>query len=162
MHEAFVIELNLPAAARFLNVLGACIVEIFSQLDDLPDRDQVAYNFQLGAHEVCANIVEHAYAGSAGRIAITLALQTAPRRLVIELRDDSTCVFDPTQVHDPAPDELQTRGRGLWLARQLVDELVYESREGKQWRATMGGAWANAPAEMRAPGQNYWRLIKNL
>jgi serine/threonine-protein kinase RsbW len=162
MDEAFVIELNLPAMARFLNVLGAGIVEIFSQIDDLPDRDQVAYNFQLSAHEVCANIVEHAYAGSAGRIAITLTLRTAPRQLVVELRDDSTCAFDPTQVHDPAPDELQTRGRGLWLARQLVDELVYESRMGKRWRATMGGAWQADSAETHTPGQNYWRLTKNL
>jgi len=59
-----------------------------------------------------------------------------PDQIQLDLYDDGT-PFDPSQV--PAPDlteELQDRGRGLFVARQLTDELTYNpaTPEGNHWR----------------------------
>lgn len=160
--EASVIELNLPASLQYLNVLSACLGEILAQLDEVPDRAQATYNLQLAVHEIGANIVEHAYAGAAGRIAVTLTLSVTPRRLIVELRDDATRTFNPVKLQEPALDDLQTRGRGVWLTRQLTDELVYQSRDNQCWRAEQGGTWQPCLGASPGTGQNYWRLSKSL
>jgi serine/threonine-protein kinase RsbW len=100
----------------------------------------LVYNVQLAAQEIYTNITTHAYAEqSEGRISVTLTLEHPPRRLIIDLRDTGLS-FKPSDVPAPNLDVVQTQGYGLFLTRQLMDEVNYYPQNGN----------------------NRWRLVKNL
>ena len=132
-----VIRLELPATHKHLNILGACISELVARVDNLDQRDAIIYNLQLAAHEACANIIDHAYAGDYNhRILITLTLIGCPRRLMIELHDTGYA-FDLATVPEPNLDEAHDHGYGLFLIRSLMDEVTYTSQpEGNHWVLT--------------------------
>jgi serine/threonine-protein kinase RsbW len=135
-----VIRLDLPANHKHLNILGACISELLVRVEHVDDREAIVYNLQLAAHEACANIIDHAYAGDLNRrILITLTLTGRPRRLIIELHDTGFS-FDLATVPDPNLNEAHDHGYGLFLIRSLMDEVTYTPR----------------------PEGNYWELVKHL
>ena len=129
-----VVRLDLPAGHKHLNILGACISELLVRVEHVDDREAIIYNIQLAAHEACANIIDHAYAGdSERRVLITLTLAGCPRRLIIELHDTGFS-FDLAAVPEPNLDEAHDHGYGLFLMRSLMDEMTYTSRpEGNHW-----------------------------
>ena len=129
-----VIRLELPATHKYLNILSACIAELLVRIEEINEREAVIYNLQLAAHEACANIIDHAYAGEVERrIAIMLTLAAPPRRLIIDLYDTG-CSFDIASVPEPNLNEAHDHGYGLFLMRSLMDEVRYISRpEGNHW-----------------------------
>jgi serine/threonine-protein kinase RsbW len=134
MTSTEVIRLDLPATMKYLNVVGACIAEVLSRESDVKDLDTLIYNVQLATHEACTNIVDHAYAEAGGRIIILLAVQHNPRRLIVELHDTGQS-FDLSTVKEPVLGEPQVRGYGLFLMRQIMDEVTYDAQAGhNRWR----------------------------
>ncbi len=134
-----VIRLELPAEHKYLNVIGACIGAMLDRAEHLSDRETLKYNMELAVHETCTNIVEHAYAGRNGRINIILSMQKTPNQFIIELQDTGN-PFDLTQIQEPNLDAPQIHGYGLFITRQLLDEVKYNSNAGT----------------------NHWKLVKNL
>ena len=140
MNELDTIRLDVPATHRYLNVVGACITAVLARVEGLVEPAVVAYSVQLAVHEICTNIVEHAYAGQPeGRITITLALLIEPRCLIISLHDTGRS-FDPAHVPAPNLKDGQVGGYGLFLVRELMDDVSYQPQ----------------------PGSNCWRLVKGL
>ena len=135
-----VIRLDLPAEHKHLNVIGACLNAILERIDQVSDKDMLAYNLELALHETCTNIVEHAYSEQEGRIRVAMSVVCNPhRQLVVDLHDTGSS-FNPTEAEDPDLDGAQVHGYGLFLMRQLLDEVVYRSSEAS----------------------NHWRLVKNI
>jgi serine/threonine-protein kinase RsbW len=132
-----IVRLDIPATHRYLNVVGACLTAILERLEGLAEPEATTYNIVLAVHEICTNVVTHAYAGqSAGRIEITLALTEAPRRLTVELRDAGR-PFQPADIPTPNLQQPQEHGYGLFLAQTLMDEVFYEANpKGNYWRLT--------------------------
>jgi serine/threonine-protein kinase RsbW len=110
-------------------------------VEGVSDFETLSYNIQLAAHEVCTNIIHHAYAESdGGRIEIALRLEFAETpTFTIDLRDTGR-PFDPDGYSDPNLDEVRVHGYGLFLIRHLMDTVTY----------TPG------------TGQNHWCLTKSL
>ena len=52
-----VINLDIPASHKHLNVLGASLGALFERTDFLTDREMLTYNMELALHETCTNIV---------------------------------------------------------------------------------------------------------
>lgn len=149
------VKVDIPAQHPYLAVLGAAVAAFVELLGDAA----LAYGIQLAVHEVCANIIDHAYADVAGvsdfnRIIVNLTGETG--QVVAEVWDNGR-VFDPqalswssqwaaisvaegtayrlSQVTEPGVD--QDRGRGMYLIHQLVDEVVYVSLpDQNKWRLT--------------------------
>lgn len=122
------VELELPASYAYLGILSAVLGEVLRQTV-LSDSEQAVYNVQLAAHEACANIVRHAYAETgAGRIRICIAVAGAPERVVVQLFDRGRW-FDINKVETPDLDQPRVHGYGIFLIRQLVDEVRYERQE---------------------------------
>jgi serine/threonine-protein kinase RsbW len=134
-----VIRLELPAEHRYLNVVGACAAALLARAPGLQEADIVNYNVELALQEACSNLVDHAYAGQPGRIVIEFGYTEGDRQLTVDLYDTGR-PFDPQTAPEPALDGVQVRGYGLFLIRNLMDEVSYEA-EG---------------------GRNHWRLVKNL
>lgn len=128
------VRLELPAAYQYLKILSACIEELLTCVDGIADREVVTYNVQLATHEVCTNIVEHAYAGDAqGRIAITLTLVSDPLHLMIDLHDTGSS-FDLSGIPEPDLDQVRERGYGLFLIHNLMDKVAYTPQgKGNHW-----------------------------
>jgi serine/threonine-protein kinase RsbW len=80
----------------------------------------------LAANEIATNIMLHGYQGQAGPIEIEVS--QAGNALIICLRDQAP-PFDPTTVPNPnlnLPLEERPVGKmGIYLARQLMDEMIY-------------------------------------
>jgi serine/threonine-protein kinase RsbW len=133
------IEISLPAEHRYLNILSACISELLAREDGLTEPKIMIYNVQLAVQEISANIVEHAYSHTSGRIDATIQVLRRPHRLVIQLLDTGARL-DPHAVAAPNLDAVPEGGYGLFLARALLDDLSYRT----------------------LPGGNVWRLTKRL
>ena len=134
------LKLDLPADYKYLNVLSGCIAELMDHVDPIDDRETLVYNIQLAAHEVCTNIIGHAYGETQGaRIEIELTLCATPRQLIIELLDQGNS-FDPAVVPAPTLDQPQVHGYGLFIIQSLMDEVAYTPQ----------------------PQRNHWRLVKYL
>jgi len=134
------VQIVLPATFTYLSLLGACIGEMLLRADGAARRTNLIYNVQLAAHEICANIIEHAYAGRpGGDVHITLTLTDSPPGLSIVMRDRGRA-FDPAVAPPPDLDRVQEGGYGLYLAHALLDDVRYEPE----------------------PGGNCWRLFKRL
>ena len=157
-----VIQLDLPATYKYLNVLDT-FTTVLEQAEGLRDPAALAYNVQLAVHEICTNIVGHGYSEhSSGRIKITLTLAKEPQILIIDLHDTGRAV-DLSAIPDPNLEEAQEGGYGLFLVRQLMDEVSYHSQEGKTWRSVLGGPWMveNKVEDNPPPSYNQWRLRKS-
>ena len=135
--EPDTIRLDLPASHAYLGVLGACIAELLTHIDGVEDAVNLSHTVQLAIHEACTNIVDHAYAGRPpGRIQIAITIHPSPRRLVAELTDTGAS-FDPTLIPEPDLLEGQERGYGLYLMRQILDDVAYEAQpSGNRWQLT--------------------------
>jgi serine/threonine-protein kinase RsbW len=137
--SASVIRLNLPAAHKYLNVVGACLTAMLERLEaDLEDETTV-YNLELAVHEACTNIVDHAYEGNGGRLDVTFSLAEQPRRLVVDLHDTGR-TFNLSGIQEIDLEDPRERGYGLFLVQQLLDEVCYYPETGN----------------------NHWRLVKRL
>ncbi len=97
-------------ACRDLCVDGSCIPDL-----------------QLAVDEICSNSIRHAYGGQGGRLQVTV--QPVPEGVQLTVRDWGEA-FDPETVAMPdvtAPlEERSLGGLGLFLVRQLVDDLRFE------------------------------------
>jgi anti-sigma regulatory factor (Ser/Thr protein kinase) len=78
----------------------------------------------LAAHEVAMNALTHGQGDGAVRIG------AADSELICEVEDHGPGIADPLAGSE-APDADRTRGRGLWIARQLCDRLEIESVPGR-------------------------------
>lgn len=88
---------------------------------------RAAYAVQLAVDEAASNIIEHGYHGQPGNIICEWRI--IPQGLEIVLIDQGQ-TFDPHQA--PAPDltgpldKREAGGLGIFLIRQMVDEIRYE------------------------------------
>ena len=139
MTPPVVVHLDVPADILYLGIITASLNELIVAQSP-PQSDLLSHNIQLAVHEVCMNIIEHAYANQpGGRIALTLTVEPRPntsaRRLIVEIYDTGAHSFDPAAVAAPNLDVPQVGGYGLFLVQQLMDEMQYEPRRtDHRWR----------------------------
>lgn len=127
MSEYF--KFDLPASHRYLSVIGASLQAILERVKGIEDREKFAYEMELGVHETCSNIVEHAYKNKPGRINVEVNLNEEKRQIAVVLQDKG-CSFDIAAVNPPDLNTVQTNGYGLFLVRELIDEVSYFPVEG--------------------------------
>jgi len=134
------LQIVIPATLETLRQVSATIEDYLAQIDRIEEPEIVTYNIVLAVQELCTNIVTHGYAGTSGKIAVDLELAEAPLRLVISVQDNAPHIFDKAGWTAPNLDEPKEHGLGIWLIQQLMDEVDYQP----------------------APGNNRWRLVKQI
>lgn len=129
------IRLDLPAQYAYLHLLSETIAALLRQAG--ANDELLVYNVQLAAHEVCTNIIQHAYrhrSHSDNRISIALTFHHQPPRIEIELHDTGES-FTPELAPHPHLSEAQIHGYGLFLIRHLMDHVGYTAHpDGNCWR----------------------------
>lgn len=146
------VKLDIPARHEALALLGTAVSAFVALVGG---DEMLAYGVQLAVHEACANVIDHAYTtpnGAENRVRVRLTGE--PGQIMAELADNGRTLqlaqlpgeWEP--VNAPAetayhlraiaePGLEQDRGRGLYLMRQLLDEVVYLPGEAQNvWRLT--------------------------
>ena len=96
-------------------------------------NDKEIYAVELAVDEACANIIEHAYGGE-GKGEIICICNNINNGLEIILKDNGE-KFNPAEV--AAPDfsieleKLKTRGAGLFLIRNMMDDVDFKFSKDK-------------------------------
>ena len=86
---------------------------------------------ELAVHEICMNIVQHAYHDKPG--SITLDIASSGDSITITITDGGTG-FDPVEISEPDPAKPTIRGYGLMITRQLTSSLrYYQTSSGNHW-----------------------------
>jgi serine/threonine-protein kinase RsbW len=100
--------------------------------------DQVIADLQLAVDEVCANVLRHGYRGQGGELAVTIQPLRDAVRVTVQ---DWGVAFDPQAVPEPdVATPLEQRplgGMGLYLVRQVMDEVLFEFGAEKGNTVTM-------------------------
>lgn len=138
LRQPELVRLDLPARHTYLHLLSDCVADMLRLVEGVNDFETLCYNVQLAAHEVCTNIIHHAYDESGdGRIEIVLCLEFAAQPVfTIELHDTGR-PFDPDSYSAPNLDEVRVHGYGLFLVRHLMDTVTYTPLAGRnRWCLT--------------------------
>jgi anti-sigma regulatory factor (Ser/Thr protein kinase) len=119
--------LNAKFPARHDHLRGISSF-VMDAIKESPFDDRQRYAIDLAVDEACSNVIDHAYAGhEQGEIRIRLELDQ--RGLYLSIQDDGA-PFDPDCVAEPdltSPIETRCeRGLGVYLIRNLMDEVVYD------------------------------------
>jgi sigma-B regulation protein RsbU (phosphoserine phosphatase) len=123
-----VTRLAIPAAFGALETVTRLIHAVL-QGHRMELRDRVA----LAVHELCVNIVHHAYAGSKGTI--DLEVRHGKNILEIILHDTASNRYQrPDKIVMPNPDDMPQGGWGMSILHQVMDDVRYEGLStGNRW-----------------------------
>jgi serine/threonine-protein kinase RsbW len=91
------------------------------------DVDAV-FAIELAVGEALANVIEHSYEGNPGQ-EIHLALTVDTSKFSLSIRDFGR-KFDRTDYRPPNFDIPKEGGYGVYLIKQMMDEVSYDNPEG--------------------------------
>lgn len=97
-------------------------------LERVPVETPAMHDLLLTVSELCSNAVRHA-SGAPGSVALRAWAESDT--IVIEVSDDGSSLVWPDDVSDELPDPDAEQGRGLFLVRELVDEVMSRLEEGR-------------------------------
>jgi len=87
---------------------------------------------QLAVEEVITNVINHGYKKTGGEIIVSSRI--SPERIEVQIIDAAPR-FDPLSVPEPELDstieDRNVGGLGIFLIRQVMDEVSYRYEDGK-------------------------------
>ena len=123
-------ELILPAKVENLDEVQAFVGERVGE--DCSPKAQM--QLDLAVEEIFVNIANYAYAPGEGKAAIRVQVSEEPRRVNVTFRDRGV-PYNPLEKEDPDVTALAAErklgGLGIFLTKQLMDEVQYEYRDGQ-------------------------------
>lgn len=127
---------KLTVAADFLDLrrIGPWLHEVLPSLAAPTPIDEIHGLLELAIHELCTNIVDHAYENIDGDIAIGVTRQGD----VLEFEwSDRGVAFDAEAAPEPSADSPTVRGYGLHIIKQIMSAVAYERiNDENRWKAT--------------------------
>lgn len=125
----------LPTQLERLVELEQIVADMLARLPNLQEAEIVNYNVVLALHELCVNIMKHAFAGEEGKFTVVFDLQCDPTRIQIDTHDNGKRTFDMNSWQTPDLEEPPIHGLGIFLMRQLMDTVEYTATaDGNHWR----------------------------
>ena len=124
-------ELTIDAKVENVEVVTAFVKE---ELKLLNCSSKVLMQIEVAIDELFSNIAYYAYENSKGKATVRVEISNDPLAVIITFIDDGT-PYDPLKKKDPntllSADERQAGGLGIYLVKKMMDEIVYEYKEGK-------------------------------
>ncbi|ACH39658.1 MULTISPECIES: ATP-binding protein [Citrifermentans] len=118
------VDIKVPNKTRYLSLIGKIGEDIARELERYSgDKEVLAYHLNLVLTEAMVNAIKHAGPKEPEklvRIVITLHMDD----LTIRVYDDGQG-FDINSIPAPNFEELEDRGRGIFLIRTLMDSVCY-------------------------------------
>ncbi|MBO4689283.1 MAG: SpoIIE family protein phosphatase [Paludibacteraceae bacterium] len=99
---------------------------------ELPQELNMPINLAL--EEAVSNVMLYAYPGKSGQVLVECEMKRNKGQAIFTITD-SGVPFDPTQQEDPdvtqSAEERPIGGLGIFLVRQIMDDIRYERKNGK-------------------------------
>ncbi len=131
-----IVRLRVPGDTRFLALIRTVVTSLARAAGfDENDVDKI----EISVDEACTNALEHAYKHAAPKPPLDVEIHSLPHKFIVDVIDEGA-PFDFTAYIPPKfPDHWisgQTRGVGLYLIQQCMDEARYEqlSRRTNRFR----------------------------
>jgi serine/threonine-protein kinase RsbW len=118
------VDIKVPNQTRYLSLIGRIGEDIAKELDRYSgDRETLAYHINLVLTEAMVNAIKYANAGDPDKM-VHILINICQDELAIRVFDNGQG-FDINAI--PAPDfnQLEDRGRGIFLIRSLMDSVSY-------------------------------------
>jgi serine/threonine-protein kinase RsbW len=130
-------EVLIPCEPRFLSVVRLTVAGVAARAGlGVAEVDDV----KVAISEACTNAMEHAYTPVEGKACPALRLRLTAREgeLRLEVEDEGSG-FDPKRLPKVDVEErvAEEGGLGIYLMRQLMDEVKIESAPGSGTKIIM-------------------------
>lgn len=129
------VRMEMLSQARFLAAARAMISNIAQRLGFAEIH---CGQISLAVDEALCNIINHGYERKTdGRIWVNVwAIDDEPAGLKIVIEDRAKQV-DPTTIRSRDLEEIRPGGLGVFIIREIMDDVQYEQRDGGGMRLTM-------------------------
>lgn len=118
------VDIRVPNKTRYLSLIGRIGEDIAREIERYSgDKETLAYHLNLVLTEAMVNAIKHSGPKEPEklvRIVITINVDD----LTIKVYDDGQG-FDINDIPSPNFEELEDRGRGIFLIRSLMDKVTY-------------------------------------
>ena len=123
------VDIKVPNQTRYLSLIGRIGEDIAKELDRFDgDRDLLAYHINLVLTEAMVNAIKHANANDPDKM-VHVYINITDQDLLIRVFDDGQG-FNINSIPQPDFDQLEDRGRGIFIIKQLMDTVKYEKING--------------------------------
>uniref|UniRef100_A0A831U5C3 ATP-binding protein n=1 Tax=Geobacter metallireducens TaxID=28232 RepID=A0A831U5C3_GEOME len=123
------VDIKVPNQTRYLSLIGRIGEDIARELDRFDgDRDMLAYHINLVLTEAMVNAIKHANANDPDKM-VHVYINITDQDLLIRVFDDGQG-FNINSIPPPDFDQLEDRGRGIFIIKQLMDTVKYEKING--------------------------------
>jgi anti-sigma regulatory factor (Ser/Thr protein kinase) len=125
------IEIRLPSRADYLGAVRSILRGFLEECLEARLTEEQVNEIQMALQEACINVVRHAHGKVASR-PLVVSITAAKDRLVLEVEDYGPGLPDrDRQPPDPDPANPREGGYGLFMMRQVMDEVRSERRGAK-------------------------------
>jgi len=121
-------SIELPASVQFVSVAALFVREFCARCQEEAIREDILFNLELIASELCTNIAVHAYRDREPG-AMRVDIRVGEGRVELAFTDRGRR-FDPASVPEPDFQGMAVGGRGLYIVRQSASRMEYSSRDG--------------------------------
>ena len=120
--------LILPASLEALTALQPFIRSAAHAFSE-----RAAQEIALAVHELCTNIIRHAYRGSDGKIYLEVVYQQCS--ITFMIRDNAPHAFAlPREIMQPDPASLPEGGWGIYILHKVMSQVEYRRlQNGNEW-----------------------------
>jgi len=112
---------------------SAEIIDFIMVAPEMPTDDSLLFKIRLSVEEVVENVVRYAYEDGAGAMEVQISKEGADPILTIRVVDEGV-PFNPLELPDPdltlSADERPIGGLGIFLCKQMMDEVTYSYENG--------------------------------
>jgi len=138
------VKLEMLSQPRFLAAARAMIGNLAQRLGF---TEILCGQISLAVDEALCNIINHGYEKKPdGHIWVSVwALDQEPAKLHIVIEDRAKQV-DPKLIRSRELDDIRPGGLGVYIIKEIMDNVTYEHREGGGMRLTMSKALPTAGA----------------
>ena len=129
------IELIIPCEPRFLSVVRLTVAGTATRAGlGVAEIDDV----KVAVSEACTNVIEHAYDSAGACQPIRIRMTAKQDELRVEVEDEGVG-FDPKRLPQVNPEQRaqEEGGLGIYLMRQLMDEVKIQSAPGSGTKIIM-------------------------
>jgi serine/threonine-protein kinase RsbW len=119
------VDIKVPNQTRYLSLIGRIGEDIAKELDRYAgDRETLAHHINLVLTEAMANAIRYAGTEAPNEL-VHICITICAREILIRVYDHGQG-FDINAIPPPNFDELEDRGRGIFIIRSLMDSVRYK------------------------------------
>src|SRR6266540_1349237 len=119
------VDIKVPNKTRYLSLIGKIGEDIANELDRFNgDRETLAYHLNLVLTEAMANAIKYANPTDPDTM-VHIFINISMDKILIKVFDKGQG-FDINSIATPNFEQLEDRGRGIFIIKSIMDSVNYK------------------------------------